>query len=95
MDPPNPSAPEPEFTTLEHFLQVQAAEEAAAEAAVAANDNTSADDFPTDPAEQRALNEQFVKAVLYIIDIVDNYRVDPMENSDVQVHPRPAEREAS
>ncbi|KAK1779784.1 hypothetical protein QBC45DRAFT_392070 [Copromyces sp. CBS 386.78] len=93
MDPPNPSAPGPEFTSLEHFLQVQAAEEAAAKAAVAANDNTTADDFPTDPAEQRALNEQFVTAVLNIVDIVDNYRVDPMENSDVKfIHSLPREK---
>lgn len=85
MDPPNPPAPpQQEITSLEHFLQIQAAEEAAAEAAPAAKGNTTADDFPINPAEQRALVDQFIAAMLKTVDIVDNYRNDPTENPDVK-----------
>ncbi|KAK3484869.1 uncharacterized protein B0T23DRAFT_408834 [Neurospora hispaniola] len=55
MDPSNPATPAQQaITSLEHFRQIQAAEEAAAEAAAAAKGNTTAADFPLDPAEQNS-----------------------------------------
>ncbi|EGO58619.1 hypothetical protein NEUTE1DRAFT_98864 [Neurospora tetrasperma FGSC 2508] len=85
MDPSNPATPAQQaITSLEHFRQIQAAEEAAAEAAAAAKGNTTAADFPLDPAEQCALIDQFVAALLNTDGIVDNYRHDPTENSEVK-----------
>ncbi|CCC14205.1 unnamed protein product [Sordaria macrospora k-hell] len=94
MDPPNlsksPQQLSEEPTSLHQFLEILAAEEAAAEAAVAANGDTTADDFPTNPAEQRALVERLIKAMLNTVDIVDNYCNNSMENSEVKfIHSLP------
>ncbi|KAH7625408.1 hypothetical protein B0T09DRAFT_315449 [Sordaria sp. MPI-SDFR-AT-0083] len=94
MDPPNlsksPQQLSEEPTSLHQFLEILAAEEAAAEAAVAANGDTTADDFPTNPAEQRALVERLIEAMLNTVDIVDNYCNNSMENSEVKfIHSLP------
>lgn len=94
MDPPNlsksPQQLSEEPTSLHQFLEILAAEEAAADAAVAANGDTTADDFPTNPAEQRALVERLIEAMLNTVDIADNYCNNSMENSEVKfIHSLP------
>ncbi|KAK3399673.1 hypothetical protein B0T20DRAFT_477512 [Sordaria brevicollis] len=65
MDSPTPPAPCPqEITSLDHFLQVHTVKEAAAAAAAAASGNTTANNFPADPAVQQSMIQDFHAAVI-------------------------------